>query len=134
MPERFGTRMRLCAIAAILTTACASRDADVQKHAEKMESLRATIVGVADAWLNGYVSGAFTRTALEQTFELVDQERAAVAATPEELSRPGANAVARHGEQLARVIAALSDAVRRRDASRARRHLADLPRPASGQP
>jgi hypothetical protein len=76
MAQRFLRRLGLCGIATILTAGCASQDSEVQKHAEKMESLRATTVAVMDAWLAGYVSGEYTRTTLERTFQLVDQERA----------------------------------------------------------
>jgi hypothetical protein len=83
-------------------------------------------MAVADSWLHGDVSGTYARTALEKTFQLVEQERAAVAATPEDLARPAANGVARTGEQLSRAIAALTRDVRMADSASARRHLSDL--------
>ena len=134
MTQRFRWWPVFCGIGAAIAAGCASPDAEIQKHAEKMQSLRATTAAAAEAWLAGDASGTYTQTTLEQTFQLADQERAAVAATPQDLGSSPADAVAADGEQLMRRIAALSDAVRDRDAARVRRHLADLPQRGSPSP
>jgi hypothetical protein len=131
--QPFVRRLFSCALAIVLT-GCSSTQSDVQQHAEKIDSLRASAVAVINAWLAGDASGTYTRATLQRTFQLVEQERAAVAATPEALALPAANSVARAGEDLARVLAALSDAVRRGDGASARRHLGDLPRRESTRP
>jgi hypothetical protein len=132
--QRFRWRLVVFGIGAAIAAGCASPDAEIQKHAEKIESLRASAAAAAEAWLSGDASGTYTRTTLEQTFQLVDQQRAAVAGTPEDLRRLTADAVAAQSEELLRRIAALSDAVRDRDAARVRRQLADLSRQESGSP
>jgi len=116
-----------------IAVACHSPD-DVQKHAQKVASLRATTRSVTEAWLQGNVSGTFAKGALDQTFQLVEQERAAVASTPADLARPHANALARDTEAIARAIAALSRDIQSRDGANARRHLDDLQAATPEQP
>jgi hypothetical protein len=108
----------------ILVSGCSGDN--LQRHADQIQSLRATTMAVADSWLHGDVSGIYALTAFEETFQLVAQERAAVAATPADLARPAANDLARTGEQLSRAIAALTRDVRMADGAHARRHLSDL--------
>jgi hypothetical protein len=129
--QPFVRRVGRYAVALAVTAACSAKSSEIQQHAEKMNSLRATTIAVTNAWLAGSVSGTYTRATFERTFQLVDQERAAAAATPEDLALPAANAVVREGEQLARNLAALSDAVGREDGSSTRRLLDELPRPGS---
>jgi hypothetical protein len=125
--QPFVRRVVPCALA-LLMNGCTSKESDVQQHAEKLDSLRASAAAVVNAWLAGDASGSYTLATLERTFQLVEDERSAVAATPQDLVVPAANSVARHGEELERVLAALADAVGRRDGSGARRHLDDLRR------
>src|SRR5690242_17613428 len=108
----------------ILAIGCGGKASDVQRHAEKIASLRASAVAVTNAWLAGDVSGTYTLTALERTFELVANEREAIASTPEDLALPGADAALRESDELTRSLAELWDAVRSADAASARRHLA----------
>jgi hypothetical protein len=89
-------------------------------------SLRATTFAIGNGWVDGEISGTYARTALDQTFLLIEKERASIAGTPDDLANPHANALARDGEQLARIIAALSSDIAGRDGASARRHLADL--------
>src|SRR4051812_25742354 len=87
---------RSCLIIATLAAgglsagACARQDARIQQHQEKLESLGATTAAIGRAWLGGDTSGTFTRTALEQTFKLVEQERSALAGSPQTLLDPRA--------------------------------------------
>jgi len=113
-------------MAAVAISACRSPDAEVQKHAQKIASLRATTLSITEAWLQGQVNGTYAEGALEQTFHLVEQERAAVASTPSGLARSRSNALAREAEAISRVIAALSQDVQSRDGVNARRRVGDL--------
>src|SRR5829696_3351716 len=67
-----------CGMAALTISACGSPEAEVQKHAQKVASLRATTVSITEAWVQGDVTGTYAEVALAQTFQLVEQERAAV--------------------------------------------------------
>ena len=126
--------MAVCGIAVVTISACTSPEREVQKHAQKVASLRATTLSVTEAWLHGHVAGTYAEGALEQTFQLVQQERAAVASTPSQLARPHSNAVARDTEAMSRVIAALTRDVQTGDGTNARRHLDDLRAATSEQP
>jgi len=119
-------------LAAILAVSCGGKASDVQQHAETIESLRATAVSVTTAWLAGDVSGIYAMTALERTFELVANERDAVASTPENLTLPAARDALRESEALTRTLGALWEAVGSADAASARRHLSELGPASSG--
>jgi len=86
---------------------CASESATLKEHAQKLRSLRATAVSVSEAWSAGDVSETFARLTLEQAFELVQKERAAIAPTAQDLANPPAAALARDSDDLERQIAAL---------------------------
>jgi len=113
-------------MAAVTISACGSPEVALQKHAQKVASLRATTLAVTKAWLQGDVTGTYAEVALEQTFQLIEQERAGVAGTPADLARPHANALVRDTEVISCVIAALSRDVQGGDAANARRQLNDL--------
>jgi uncharacterized protein YgfB (UPF0149 family) len=117
-----------------MTISACGAEAQLKQHAEKVRSLRATTIAIADAWLHGNVSGAYAQGALEQTFQLLEQERTAVAGTPDDLARPAANALTHTTEQLSREIAALTRDVRMADGASARRHLGDLETTTPEQP
>jgi hypothetical protein len=123
-----------CGMAAVTISACGFPEAEVQKHAQKVASLRATTLSITEAWVQGDVTGTYAEVALAQTFQLVEQERAAVAATPADLARPQSNALARDTEAMSRVIAALSRDVQSGDGANARRHLENLPVATPEQP
>src|SRR4051812_48286394 len=123
MAQQFSGRVMVCALAAVTAAACTLTPADVQRHAEKLDALHATVVVVVDGWLAGDVSGRSAAATLERTFSLAAQERAAVSHTPQDLANPAANTVAHRSEELLRLIAALSDALAKRDDGSARRLL-----------
>jgi hypothetical protein len=117
----------LLAAAFLILQACGRQDQRLRQHQEKLESLGATTAAIGEAWLAGSTSGTFTRGALAQTFQLVEQERAALAASPEALLDPRGAALSRNAEALSRLLSTLIQDVRGADAASARRRLAQIP-------
>jgi hypothetical protein len=106
---------------------CGRQDTRLQQHREKFESLGATTAAIGESWLAGSTSGTFTVTALNQTFLLVEQERAALASSPEALLDPRGAELSQAAESLSRLIAQMQQDVRAADASSVRRRLANVP-------
>src|SRR4051812_20677526 len=104
MVQQFLARACLISVAlaavALSSGACAREDARIQEHQEKLESLGSTTAAIGQAWLAGDVSETFTRTALEQTFLLVEQERSAVASRPQALLDPRGAQLSQVAERL----------------------------------
>jgi hypothetical protein len=121
------------AVALIAAIGCASHDTRLRQHQGAFESLGATTTAIGIAWLDGGISGTFTRTALQTTFQLVEQERTALASTPQMLSDPRGAHLSQAAEQLSRLVALLIDDVGSADAQRLRQHLAQIPMAPSGQ-
>jgi len=67
------------------------------------------------------------RTALQQTLQLLDKQRASLNASPQLLLDPRGIALSRDAEQLSRTLAALIQDARARDTAAARQHLAEVP-------
>jgi hypothetical protein len=89
---------------------------------------------IAEAWLSGDVSGTYARTALEQTFYLVEQERASLASRPEMLQDPRGATLSQDAEKLSRVIASMIGDVGTANGNAARQRLASLPIVPQEQP
>jgi len=127
------SRKRFClismAIAAVGFTcgACVRQEARIQEHQEKLESLGSTTAAIGRAWLGGDTSGTFTRTALEQTFLLVEQERSALADSPQTLLDPRAAHLSQAAEGLSRLLAMTINDVDAADSGSVRRHLTEIP-------
>jgi len=113
--------------AVVLWIGCSRQDARLEEHKKNFESLGATTKVIGEAWLSGDVSGTYTRTALEQTFYLVEQERTKLASRPEMLQDPRGAALSQEAEQLSRVIASMMGDVGSADGDAARQRLASLP-------
>jgi hypothetical protein len=111
----------------LISVGCSRLDSRLQQHKEKLESLGATTAAIGEAWLAGSVSGTYSRTALEQTFLLVEQERATLASSPEALIDPRGAELSQAAERLSRLLAAMTQDVTRADTPSARRHLAEIP-------
>ena len=111
----------------LASSACVRQDARLQQHRDKLESLGATTAAIAEAWLRGSVSGTYTCTALEQTYRLVEQERASLASSPGALIDTRGAQLSQAAEALSRLLAAMLQDVRGADAGSARRHLAAIP-------
>jgi hypothetical protein len=120
----------------ILTgAACTRQDARLVQHRQNFESLGETTAAICEAWLGGHVSGTYTRTALEHTFLLVEQERTALATSPEALLDPRGADLSQSGERLSRLIAILIHEIMAADSPSVRRLLTQIPiRSAAGQP
>jgi hypothetical protein len=122
-------------ILALTQIACARQDTRLQQHEEAFESLGESTAAICEAWLAGDVSGTYLRTALEQTFALVEQERTALASSPAMLLDPRGARLSQSAEALSRVIAALIHDADAADAASVRRRLGAIPiRPAQARP
>lgn len=130
VPGRAGVLMTAIAVA-VASAACSSTRDQLDRHQQKLQSLASTADAVASAWLDGTISGTYARTALEQTFTLVEQERSGLTAEPQMVANPDGARLADAADQLARTIAGLAQQVAAADAGAVRRHLSELPmRPA----
>jgi len=123
----------LILILAIVLAGCAREDEEIRQHRQAFASLGSTMAAIDEAWLDGTISGTFTVTALEQTQQLAEQERAALAASPEMLADPRGAQLSQSAERLSRLLAASIRDVRAADADAVRRHLADNPLPPQGR-
>ena len=117
----------LVAALSLATGACSRHDSRIQQHKEHFESLGSTTAAIAEAWLSGSASGTYTRTALEQTFLLVEKERTALAKRPEMLLDPRGAHLSEATERLSRLIALLIGHVNASDGESARRLIAAIP-------
>jgi hypothetical protein len=117
---------------ALLSSGCSRQDTRLQQHREKFESLGATTGAIVDSWLAGSTSGTYALTALEQTFLLVEQQRAALASSPDALLDPRGAQLSQAAESLSRLIAEMREGVRAADAAAVRQEEARIPiRPAA---
>lgn len=112
--------------AALIATACGRHDERLRQHDQKLESLAASATAIGRAWLAGSTSGTYTITALEQTYVLVEKERAALASTPDALVDPHGAELSQSAERLSRVLAAMRYEVLGSDASSVRQRLRDM--------
>jgi hypothetical protein len=112
---------------AIGLSACRSQQAVLTEHQEKLESLGASTAAIARAWLAGAASGTYTRTAFEQTYQLVEQQRSALAKTSDALVDARGAQLSDAAERLSRLLAHMIQDVEQRDASALRRHVAEIP-------
>src|SRR4051812_43620274 len=101
-------------------TGCGRRDTELNQRARAAASLAATTTMLGDAWLNGSVSGTFTQTALERLFQLIEQERRALATSPQQLIDPRAERIAKADDDLSRILVHLAHAVQASDPDAAR--------------
>jgi hypothetical protein len=113
---------------------CSRQDARLEQHKKNLESFGATTKVVAEAWLSGHISGTYTRTALDQTFYLVEKERSTLASKPAMLEDPRGAALSQDAEQLSRLIATIISDVTSADGQSARQHLTTLPIVPQKQP
>jgi hypothetical protein len=106
---------------------CSRHEERLRQHADALQSLAATTKAIAEAWLDGSVSGTYTRTAFERTYELIEQERTALAKSPQTLIDPRGAALSQAAERLSRIVALEIKSVSDSDARAARQHLTEIP-------
>jgi hypothetical protein len=119
----------------LVTAACSGPAARMQQHREKFRSLASTSAAIGEAWMSGRVSGTFAVTALEQTFRLIEQERASLASSPESLVEAEGAQLSQSAERHSRLVAQLMRDIRAGDGASVRERLAHIPLgPTPGQP
>lgn len=127
MRERSSVSFCVVAVVVLISSACRGQDQRLKQHKETFESLGATTAAIGEAWLSGSLPGTYTRTALEQTFLLVEQERTALAKSPESVLDPRGAQLSQAAERLSRLLAVLIHDVRTADGASARQHLREIP-------
>jgi hypothetical protein len=95
--------------AGFLAAACGTAT-DLDRQTTAIESVRATTMAVADAWLDGEVSTPYARAALERAYELAQDCRSSLTRSPLRAADPRRAALIDQCERLARQIALLSAA------------------------
>jgi putative membrane protein len=123
----------LLAVASVMS-GCRSQDEILKEQNKQLASLRETVAALGDGWLAGNVSATYTRTALEQTLQLLETERTELVASPQLLADPQGAAISQTADRLSRVAALVWKDVGDGDSDAARRHLGDLGPPHSNQP
>jgi hypothetical protein len=116
-----------CVALACGQVGCRGHDARLDQHRKSLESLGATTAATVDGWLGGQVSGTYARATLERTLQLVDQERSALATSPEMLQDPRGAALSERAERLSRLLAALLLDVASANGPSARQHAGEIP-------
>jgi hypothetical protein len=112
-------------VLAFLLSGCTTTQ-DLEQHRAKLRSLASTSVAISEAWLDSDVSRTYARTAFRQTYDLVAQERAAIAASPPTMIDPDGQRLSETSEHLLRSLAGLIDRVSAGDAGAVRRALKDI--------
>jgi hypothetical protein len=107
--------------------ACGRADTRLQQYQEQFESLGSTTTAIVEAWLAGSTSGTFTRTALEQTFQIGEQQRTAMASDPMALRDPRGARLSQAAEHLSRLLAMMMRDVAAADAGSVRHRLTEIP-------
>ena len=83
-------------------------------------------MAICEAWLDSDVSRTYARTAFQQTYDLVAQERAAIAASPATMIDPDSQRLSETSEHLLRSVAGLIDRVSAGDAGAVRQAVKDI--------
>jgi hypothetical protein len=127
--------MRLCLFLSLslLAGACSSQDARLEQHRQKFQSLVATADVIGKAWADRRLTDRYARTALNETFQLLEQERAALA-KPSSLADPRGARMSVVSERLSRLLSATMRDVSAADAPSMRAHLAEIARAAAEAP
>jgi hypothetical protein len=119
---------RLLIAFALAAIGCKGQDAALHDRAVAFTSLASTTAAIGEAWLAGTTSRTYTRTALERTSRLLDDERSALTAGAQLLADPRGARLSQAAEQLSRTIARLAIAVAEDDRAAAQRDVTALHR------
>jgi hypothetical protein len=111
----------------LVTAACGGPATRMQQHRERFQSLASTSALIGEAWMAGRVSGTFADTALQQTFRLIEQERASLASSPESLVEAEGARLSQAAERHSRLVAQLMRDIRAGDGASVREKLARIP-------
>jgi hypothetical protein len=125
-PTGVATCVTLAALA-LSAAGCSRQDSRLEQHKKNFESLGATTATIMEGWLAGRLSGTYTRAALEKTFQLVEQERSALARAPQSLQDPRGAQLSQTAERLSRLVAAMMLDVTAADGDSARRRVSEIP-------
>jgi hypothetical protein len=107
--------------------ACSGPDKQLKEARKKLDGLAATTHAVGDAWLSRDVSSTYSRTAFQQTLQLLDKQRASLNASPKLLLDSRGAVLSQEAERLSRALAALIEDARGNDRTSAREHLSQVP-------
>jgi putative membrane protein len=134
-----GRRARLASFVWLLAlvsgiSGCRSQDDILSQQNKQLASLRETVATLGDAWLAGNISATYTRTALEQTLQLLETQRTELVASPELLADPQGADISQTSDRLSRVAALVWKDVGDGDSDAARRHLGEIGPLHSNQP
>ncbi len=94
--------------------ACGSPEDGFRQDRQKVESLEATSSFIAQSYAAGGTSSTYTRTALERTLQLVEEERSALGESADTLADPRGAVLSQRCEHLSRFLADLAKRVERR--------------------
>jgi hypothetical protein len=121
----FGSLLLVVGLA-IAASHCRSREDQLVQVRDGLHSLEATLGATAGAWLDRSLSSREAYTVLERTYQLVEDQRSAIAKDPRMLADPIATELSERAERLARAVALVSSYVEKGNADAVRGLLAEL--------
>src|SRR4051812_10309095 len=110
-----GVRWSALILFALVCSGCQGQDARLDDASQSVASLRATTTTVVHAWLTGDISDQFAGAAIERAYELSEQTRTGLAASPASMADSRAAAMARDCDALSRQLAGLAASIARGD-------------------
>jgi hypothetical protein len=125
MAELFARRLP-AALSTLLVASvgCTSSDARLEQHRRTLQSLTTSAAAIGDGWLSGHLTSRFAGTALERTFELVEQERQSLAGDPGAMAEAATWSLVQTADAESRAIALMARDITADDRPLLRQHLA----------
>jgi hypothetical protein len=124
----------LILLVAIVGAGCRSQVEALHQQQKALISLKSTATMLAESWLSGTISRAYTRTALERTRQLLEKQRTRLAASPDLLANPRGAALSDAEDHLSRLLALMWKAVEDGDPAAMRRHLSEIDAAPAARP
>ncbi len=121
-----GVRWCVLLLIALLCLACQGQSAKLDDAQQSVDSVRATATTVVRGWLAGDLSDQFAGAAIERAYELSEQTRTDLTASPRLLADRRAASLTEDCEQLSRLLARLGASIHRGDHAAAQTALADI--------